>query len=418
MVAENRGPAGNLTHSFCPRNSIGPVKVGVYTEPSGSSLGGADVLVARLAARLAGRHHVELVHHRARMDRSELEDRAGESLDGVRFRYVPRQPNPFLDEGASWRSLRRCRQWHRSLSEPYDLFVNSTHQMPPFCRAPRGVLLVLFPFFNPHDAWPWTPMESDRRGRVWRGVRRACYAWEWRQRFRTYQTTLAISEFASRWTRRWWDVDCDVAYPPVHAPFSVAGKRNLIVSVGRFTTLSVGKRQLEMMRAYRALEARLPYGTAYRCIGGLGDAIEDRRYVDEVRMVAGSDRGAQVLVNPPRSEVTEAYAHAKVFWHAMGYGSDEAVQPQASEHFGITTVEAMAAGCVPVVVNRGAQPEIVEHGVNGFVWDTLEELQAYTARLFGDEALRERMAAGARERARAFTGTQFLDRFEAIAASC
>jgi glycosyltransferase involved in cell wall biosynthesis len=38
----------------------------------------------------------------------------------------------------------------------------------------------------------------------------------------------------------------------------------------------------------------------------------------------------------------------------------------------------MAAGCVPVVVNKGGQPEIVEHGKNGFVWNTLDELKAYS----------------------------------------
>ena len=52
----------------------------------------------------------------------------------------------------------------------------------------------------------------------------------------------------------------------------------------------------------------------------------------------------------------------------------------------------MAAGCVPVVINKGGQPEIVEHGVSGFVWETLDELRDYTTRLIHDDALRAKMA--------------------------
>jgi glycosyltransferase involved in cell wall biosynthesis len=80
------------------------------------------------------------------------------------------------------------------------------------------------------------------------------------------------------------------------------------------------------------------------------------------------------------------------------------------EHFGISTVEAMAAGCVPVVINKGAQPEIVEHGVSGFLWNTLEELRAYTIRLIKDNALLESMAQAARRRAQLFSRENYVER--------
>jgi glycosyltransferase involved in cell wall biosynthesis len=34
----------------------------------------------------------------------------------------------------------------------------------------------------------------------------------------------------------------------------------------------------------------------------------------------------------------------------------------------------MSAGCVPVVINRGGQKEIINEGINGFLWDTPDEL--------------------------------------------
>ena len=58
------------------------------------------------------------------------------------------------------------------------------------------------------------------------------------------------------------------------------------------------------------------------------------------------------------------------------------------EHFGITTVEAMAAGCVPVVINKAGQREIVEDGVSGFLWNTWGELKDRTQLLAEDGNLR------------------------------
>jgi glycosyltransferase involved in cell wall biosynthesis len=44
------------------------------------------------------------------------------------------------------------------------------------------------------------------------------------------------------------------------------------------------------------------------------------------------------------------------------------------EPFGLFMVEAMACGTPVVVFNRGSAPEVVRHGVTGFVVDTLEEM--------------------------------------------
>ncbi len=84
------------------------------------------------------------------------------------------------------------------------------------------------------------------------------------------------------------------------------------------------------------------------------------------------------------------------------------------EHFGIVTVEAMSAGCVPVVIRRGGQGEIVEHGVSGFLWNTLDELESYTARLIADPDLCARMSAAARARSSRFDRKAFIGSFRTI----
>jgi glycosyltransferase involved in cell wall biosynthesis len=123
-----------------------------------------------------------------------------------------------------------------------------------------------------------------------------------------------------------------------------------------------------------------------------------------------------VRANAPRQLVEELFATSSVFWVATGLGEDDQQAPWVFEHFGITTVEAMAAGCVPVVIDKAGQREIVRHGTDGYRWTTLDELEAWTRQLAGDDGLRDRLATAAVERAGAFSEEAFAARWRQIAA--
>jgi glycosyltransferase involved in cell wall biosynthesis len=51
------------------------------------------------------------------------------------------------------------------------------------------------------------------------------------------------------------------------------------------------------------------------------------------------------------------------------------------EPFGMSVIEALACGTPVIAMNRGALPEIIEHGVNGFLANTVEEFEAYMLRI-------------------------------------
>jgi len=80
-------------------------------------------------------------------------------------------------------------------------------------------------------------------------------------------------------------------------------------------------------------------------------------------------------------------------------------------------VEGMAGGCVPIVIDRAGQKEIVREGVDGFRWSTVEELMDRTVAVAADEGLRARLAASAVERAAAYDTEAFRKRWAAIVAS-
>lgn len=54
---------------------------------------------------------------------------------------------------------------------------------------------------------------------------------------------------------------------------------------------------------------------------------------------------------------------------------------QWEEPFGMAVIEALACGTPVVAMRRGAMPEIIEHGVNGFLADTEEEFAEYMQRV-------------------------------------
>jgi len=74
----------------------------------------------------------------------------------------------------------------------------------------------------------------------------------------------------------------------------------------------------------------------------------------------------------------------------------------------------MASGCVPVVIGKGGQPEIVAHGRNGFLWHTMEELKALTWRLIEDVALRQDLAGAAIRDSHRFDKAHFQNRVQEL----
>ncbi|WP_045879786.1 glycosyltransferase [Pseudofrankia sp. DC12] len=232
-----------------------------------------------------------------------------------------------------------------------------------------------------------------------------------------YDVVMANSDFTRTWIRRMWRNEADVLYPPIQVerlrPAPVREKS--IITVGRFFAPGLGhaKRQLEMVQWFAELHnaGALP-GWTLHVVGGMEDS--QKNYVEQVR-AAGAGLPIEVHPNAPRPEVERLLSTASVFWSATGWGEDERRKPWTAEHFGMTTVEAMAGGCVPVVIDRAGQREIVRHGIDGFRWTEPEQLMSFTRRLAAEEGLRSRLAEEAVERAQLFSDAAFADRWRTIA---
>jgi len=88
-----------------------------------------------------------------------------------------------------------------------------------------------------------------------------------------------------------------------------------------------------------------------------------------------------------------------------------------NEHFGISIIEAMASGCIPIV-HRSGGPWLdtleERQGKNGFSYATVEEAAELIDLLIGDQELRGKMAADAQERAWDYDKSSFQDKLITI----
>jgi glycosyltransferase involved in cell wall biosynthesis len=145
----------------------------------------------------------------------------------------------------------------------------------------------------------------------------------------------------------------------------------------------------------------LPEGAELRVVGSAGHdrAPPESGYPDLLRRLAARGR-VDFLGAVPDSDLAALYRGVRALAlpsvHVTCYAREIAV----SELLGLAAIEAMASG-TPVVASRlGGLPEVVEHGVTGFLVEPgdIGELRARLAQVLGDRLLAERLGRNARER--------------------
>ena len=206
-----------------------------------------------------------------------------------------------------------------------------------------------------------------------------------------------------------------VLYPPVQIKNrNNIKKENIILHVGRFYEDSTGanyKKQDVMIDAFRKMaDAGLKN---WKLVMVIGVKDKDKEKSSKFQQNA-KGYSIEIIENPPDEILWANYAKAKIYWHATGFGEDLESFPEKAEHFGISTVEAMGAGAVPVVVNAGGQKEIIEDGENGYLWDTLEEFIEKTNNLIKDVRLWTNMSEEAIKRSRVFSEERFCKEVKQI----
>src|SRR3989344_6995602 len=209
-----------------------------------------------------------------------------------------------------------------------------------------------------------------------------------------------------------------VIYPPIILHPKKVKKENIILHVGKFramgSTSSDFKKQHVMVEVFKKMVRKDLKGWKFVIAVSVSEA--DKMVFDEFKKKAVGEP-IEFLINKTNDELWDIYSRAKIYWHASGFGENVDEHPELAEPFGISTVEAMGAGAVPVVYSAGGQKEIVENNINGFLWNSLEEFEEKTLLLVHENKILENMAKEAKMRAADFAGDRFCEEVKKLVES-
>jgi glycosyltransferase involved in cell wall biosynthesis len=227
-----------------------------------------------------------------------------------------------------------------------------------------------------------------------------------------YTYVVYNSKYTAHWIEKKWKFTPHKhIYPPVdmepvkNEEKSPTPKENIILSVARFEG-GGSKKQLEMVKTFIALNRRVPdLFKDWKLVlaGGSPDENDYLRKIEETIRSHGA-ANIELKINITAGELKTLYGRSSIFWHLCGLDQTD---PSLVEHFGMTIVEAMQNGLVPIVFDGGGQREIVEQGVSGFRIQSTADLMNATITLLREPALRDQLGRSAFERSKRFTRETF-----------
>jgi glycosyltransferase involved in cell wall biosynthesis len=233
-----------------------------------------------------------------------------------------------------------------------------------------------------------------------------------KSKLKRYNWVITNSYFTKTYIDKCFGIESKVIYPPVDIKsIHPATKEKLILSVGRFSAKQLHpKKQEVLIEVFKEVYKKEPQ---WRLILVGQAKREDSKYLRNLKKIARG-HAIKIIENLSIEKLRDLYSKASIYWHATGFGEDEAKYPQKMEHFGIATVEAQAAGAVPIVIDRGGQKEIVTDSKNGRLFSTKSQLYEITLEVINDKKQLQKLSEGAIKNSRRFSQEVFLREYEKI----
>lgn len=232
-----------------------------------------------------------------------------------------------------------------TIMEPCDIFVNTSGDFFPFLFRPRttNITYCHFPVVGlvtadrvprKYASGPWRAYYTPYAEILNHLIRRAGEE----------SVFLANSRFTMDNVQKYLGIRSEVIYPPVDVDRfrRVSGserRTDSVVTVARFDPSKMLEHIFEVLK-------KLPPGLDWHIIGSVSRA--NASYFERFAERARAYPNLHLHPNAGRDELLALFSQSSVYFH-----------PTRGEHFGISIVEAMAAGLVPVVWDYGGSTEFV-----------------------------------------------------------
>jgi len=355
------------------------MKIGLYSPFLAENIGGGERYLLTVAECLLSEYRVDLIvqPHYTKKKIAKLKKHLISAFN-LKLNKLNIITGPFSPNYSS--------QDRKEFTKDYDIFYYMTDGSFFISKAKRNAVYFMIPFNNPPKFFQKLKLNS-------------------------WKTKVSVSLFAKQVLEKNWKIKIDYIHGGVVDPqdFKPLPKKNLIIHVGRFFSTQGNKhckKQDFLVKTFKKMCDQGLKNWQLVLIGPIDKGRDNQQYFNQVKKLA---QGYPITINSKVSfqQLQKQYGQAKIYWHATGYGINENINPQAVEHLGISTIEAMSAGAVPIVINKGGQPEIVAHNINGLLWQTQDELINYTNQVIDNPKLQHKLAKAAQERSRDFSKARF-----------
>lgn len=347
-------------------------KIAIYPDSINIESGGGVTYLIALVRSLASTHHIFLVV-------SSEEQCKSVPVEALSYCSVRIVDNQFF-------KIRIIGQFLHAIYDYiyFDIILFKANYIPRFAFISQSYLLVDFPF----DSNP---------------------GWIQKTRLKTIRTILCNSLYTKDWIKQWWKREAEVLYPPADMAMKPLAKESIIISVGRFIQNGRSKRQDVLIQAFKALCDGGILNYALYLVGFVGDKPY---YEHLVNMAKGYP--IHFFTDISVDTLQELYGKSQFYWHACGYESDYLVNPSAVEHYGISVVDALSAGCLTLVYGVGGPREIVKESKNGFRWHSIDELVTKTKYLIEHPLIQEQMQGNAVRSSKAYSFPMFEKKVQGL----
>ena len=202
------------------------------------------------------------------------------------------------------------------------------------------------------------------------------------KRLKKYKKVIVNSEFTklayeTEIAKHGVAIPVAIVYPPVATErlIRLKGERKpWIISIGRFSDQGHQKRQDALIDALKLTSFSFRKKWKLVLCGSVPNDARSRAYFRQLQDRVSDDINVEFVISPSAKRLDTLLSQSSVYAHATGLGVTVPADFWKCEHFGITMVEAMAAGCHALCYEVGGGAEIVTKLNCGATYTTVEDL--------------------------------------------
>jgi len=189
---------------------------------------------------------------------------------------------------------------------------------------------------------------------------------------------LFNSGYTLKWSHKFWGHEYESALvlpllgmSPVHIDFNKNKFGCLLV--GRyFDGVGHKKNHNLAIQAFKNVNSEATKKIHLTIVGSLDKTYQN--YFNGLVKLRNSNKEITLLKNIDSSHLHKIYKNSRFILSLTGMDADEDNEPQNLEHFGMTIIEGMLNGCIPIVYSKGGPSETVRSTKVGFMFSSLDEL--------------------------------------------